>query len=413
MRSTWWTRAGRSAVVVALLTLATGATATAKPAPGRPAKRSGMNLFALTFGVMDVNRIFCGINNIGEICVDPNNSPVVGRGFWPKGTPDQYIFNTGLQLAGVIRFPGGKPAFTWAGDTTGAFFMDPRGSQAEGDPITLVYNSLDNSDAAAWPNGAFVRDTAIYDTSLVKAAAGGLVGISQQDLWVRTWDGNPAFTGDARPHPMGILVEERGLAWNYPTGNEDIIYFIFTFYNVTARTPAVYSGLDPAIQTEIANIGADFQDRNEAKYNIAIPDGGYTIDSLYAAFFADMDVGDASFNYSNVTLPFNMGFAYKQNFLEPSWRFPANIFGPPFVPSPGFIGVKYLRSPTDSTGKQRGLTMFSNTLNQATARFPSTATRRRPPPRWPTRPGTGPGVANHAVRCPASPTSGPRMPAFW
>ena len=370
MRSTWWTRAGRSAVVVALLTLATGATATAKPAPGRPAKRSGMNLFALTFGVMDVNRIFCGINNIGEICVDPNNSPVVGGGFWPKGTPDQYIFNTGLQLAGVIRFPGGKPAFTWAGDTTGAFFMDPRGSQAEGDPITLVYNSLDNADAAVWPPGAFVYDTAIYDTSLVKAAAGGLVGISQQDLWVRTWDGNPAFTGDARPHPMGILVEERGLAWNYPTGNEDIIYFIFTFYNVTARTPAVYSGLDPAIQTEIANIGADFQDRNEAKYNIAIPDGGYTIDSLYAAFFADMDVGDASFNYSNVTLPFNMGFAYKQNFLEPSWRFPANIFGPPFVPSPGFIGVKYLRSPTDSTGKQRGLTMFSNTLNQANSPAP-------------------------------------------
>ncbi|PYO40174.1 MAG: hypothetical protein DMD29_06690, partial [Gemmatimonadetes bacterium] len=119
----------------------------------------------------DVNRIFCGINNIGEICVDPNNSPVVGGGFWPKGTPDQYIFNTGLQLAGVIRFPGGKPAFAWAGDTTGAFFMDPRGDQAQGDPITLVYNALDAGDAASWPNGAVVRDTAIYDTSLVKAAS--------------------------------------------------------------------------------------------------------------------------------------------------------------------------------------------------------------------------------------------------
>src|SRR2546426_6341058 len=140
MRSTWWTRAGRSAVVVALLTLATGATATAKPAPGRPAKRSGMNLFALTFGVMDVNRIFCGINNIGELCVDPNNSPVVGGGFWPKGTPDQYIFNSGLQLAGVVST---LPAdgFPWRGDTLGAVFMDPRGDQAPGDPITPAYSS--------------------------------------------------------------------------------------------------------------------------------------------------------------------------------------------------------------------------------------------------------------------------------
>jgi len=362
MRSTWWTR---PALVVAILALAAGATAAAKPAPGRPAKRSGMNLFALTFGVMDVNRIFCGINNIGEICVDPNNSPVVGGGFWPKGTPDQYIFNTGLQLAGVIRFPGGKPAFAWAGDTTGAFFMDPRGDQAQGDPITLVYNALDAGDAASWPNGAVVRDTAIYDTSLVKAAAGGLVGISQEDLWVRTWDGNPAFLS-GRTHPMGILVEERGLAWNFPTGNEDIIYFIFTFYNVTASDPAKYSALDPAIRSEIAAIGADFQNRNEAKFNIAIPDGGYAIDSMYAAFFADMDVGDAGVNYSNVTLPFNMGFAYKADFLEPNWKFPTAIFGPPFVPSPGFIGVKYLRSPLDALGNPLGLTVFSNTLNQGT-----------------------------------------------
>ena len=48
-----------------------------------------------------------------------------------------------------------------------------------------------------------------------------------------------------------------------------------------------------------------------------------------------------------------------------------------------------------------------------TARFPSTTTRRRPPSPWPTRPGTGPGAPNRVARCPASPTSGPRMPARW
>src|SRR2546425_7885113 len=374
MRSTWLIRATRVAVGVALVAAVLDAVpAAAKPVPGRPAKRRN-SLFSLTFGVMNVNNIFCGINNIGELCVDPNNSPVVGGGFWPKGTPDQYIFNSGLQLAGTIPSTagGGKASFSWAGDTVGAFFMDPRGDQAEGAPITLVYSSLAPGDVGVnWPVGAYVRDTALYDTVLIARAANGFANrlggeaISQQDLWVRTWDGNPAFLS-GRTHPMGVLVEERGLAWNFPSGNEDIVYFIFTFYNVTASDPAKYSGLDPAIRNEVAAIGADFQNRNEAKFNIQIPDGGYAIDSMYAAFFADMDVGDAGVNYSNVTLPFNMGFAYKADFLEPNWVFPANIFGPPFVPSPGFIGVKYLASPTDSLGFPLGLTVFSNTLNQGT-----------------------------------------------
>ena len=320
-------------------------------------KRSGLNLFALTFGVMNVNRVFCGINNIGEVCVDPTNSPVVGGGSGRKGTPDQYVFNSGLQLAGTIPATAGFP---WHGDTVGAYFMDPRGTQAQGDPITLVYNSLDLGDNAAWPNGGIVRDTAIYSSVLLSRQS-----VSQQDLWVRTWDGNPAFLS-GRTHPMGILVEERGMAWNFPTGNEDIIYFVYTFYNVTARDPAAYSTLDPAIRGEIAAIGADFQNRNEARFGIDIPDGGYTVNNMYAAFFADMDVGDAGVNYATAVVPFAMGVAYKADFLEPSWQFPADIFGPPFVPSPGFIGVKYLRSPLDSAGNQVGLTIFSNTLNSAT-----------------------------------------------
>src|SRR2546422_6925164 len=160
MRSTWLIRAAGSAVAGALLAATVGASvATAGPAPNRGARRRGANLFALVFGVMNVNRWFCGINNIGELCVDPNNSPVVGGGFWPKGTPDQYVFNSGLQLAGVISPTAG---FSWQGDTVGAFFMDPRGDQAQGDPITLVYSSLDPADAGAWPNGAFVRDTTLF-----------------------------------------------------------------------------------------------------------------------------------------------------------------------------------------------------------------------------------------------------------
>ncbi len=364
MRSTWFTRAARATIALTLLSATAASSAAAGPGPERPGRRRAANLFAVTNAVLNVNRVFCGINNLGELCVDPTNSPVVGGGFWPKGTPDQYIFNSGLQLAGTIPTTagGGKPTFAWAGDTVGAYFFDARGTQVQGDAVTLVYNSLDAGDAAAWPNGAKVRDTALY--------AGVLIGrdnISQQDLWTRAWDGNPAFLS-GRTHPMGILVEERGLAWNFPTGNEDIIYFVFTFYNVTASNCSIYSGLSPAIQAEICQAGQNFQNRNEAVFNFNIPDGGYPISNLYASFSMDPDVGDASFDYSTAILPFNMGVAYKNDFLEPNWSFPPDIFGAPFVSSPGFVGVKYLRSPKVA-GSEVGLTMFSNTRNAATG-FP-------------------------------------------
>src|SRR3989454_12041994 len=128
MRSTWLIRAARSAVAGALLAATGGASvATGGAAPNRGARRRGANLFALVFGVMNGNRWFCGINNISELCVDPTNSPVVGGGFWPKRTPDPYLFNSGLQLAGQI--PSGITGFSWSGDTVGAFFMDPRGDR--------------------------------------------------------------------------------------------------------------------------------------------------------------------------------------------------------------------------------------------------------------------------------------------
>ncbi|HMJ58223.1 MAG TPA: T9SS type A sorting domain-containing protein [Gemmatimonadales bacterium] len=375
----------RAFVGLALLSATAVTVVAAKPGPERPARRRAVNLFAVTNGVLNVNRVFCGINNLGELCVDPTNSPVVGGGFWPKGTPDQYIFNSGLQLAGMIPAGagGGKPAFPWAGDTVGAYFFDARGTQVQGDAITLVYNSLDVGDAAAWPAGAFVNDTNIYHPILKQRADSGAlhrdgsgISISQQDLWTRAWDGNPGLLS-GRTHPMGILVEERGVAWNYPTGNEDIIYFLFTFYNVTASSCAVYGNLFPhvqdlirrtALQNEICAVGQNFQSRNEAVFNFNIPDGGYAIDSLYSAFSMDPDVGDAGANYSTAILPFNMGVAYKADFLEPNWSFPPDIFGAPFVSSPGFVGVKYLRSPKVG-GVEVGLSMFSNTRNAATG-FP-------------------------------------------
>ncbi|HTY07349.1 MAG TPA: hypothetical protein VMC86_12600, partial [Gemmatimonadales bacterium] len=354
--------------LTALAVIAGVTPAAAKPKPG--VKRASSNLFALTAAIMEVNHQYCPVINTGNVCTDPSGSGVIEGGFWPKGTPDSYIFNSGLQIGGTIPASAGIP---WAGDTVGAFFMDPRGDQQDGSPLTLVSSSLDAGDVAAWPSPeGSVTDTGVYSSVLL-----GLNSVSQQDLWFRAWDGNPTKLG-GRSHPMGVLVETRGMAWNYPSGNEDVIYFVYTFTNVTSSVAADYA--NPSIPNQnqtylnnLAALGAQFQQLNQTKYGFAFPAHGYEFDNVFAAFFEDCDVGTdhVAQNYSTPVFPFNMGVCYEAPFNEPSWTaagsFTPSIFTPPtFFVGPGFTSVKYLKSPTDNAGNPLGLVMFSNTLNAAT-----------------------------------------------
>ena len=367
MRSTWFTPVARVAVALAVVATVVGAPpAAARPKPG--VKRSGSNLFALTAAIMQVNHQYCPVINTGNVCTDPSGNGVIEGGFWPKGTPDSYIFNSGLQIGGNIPASAG---FAWAGDTVGAFFMDPRGDQQDGAPITLVYNSLDAGDQASWPADGQVEDTAVYNSVLI-----GRNSVSQQDLWFRAWDGNPNKLG-GRLHPMGVLVDVRGMAWNYPTGDEDIMYFVYTFTNVTSSDEADYdnpttTNNTPTYRASLASIGAQFQQLNDTKYGITIPTHGYEVDSVFAAFFEDCDVGtdNVGSNYSTPVFPFSMGVCYEAPFYEATWvtngSYDPTIFGAPFAAAPGFTSVKYLRSPVDSTGKEIGISMFSNTVNGAT-----------------------------------------------
>lgn len=246
--------------------------------------------------------------------------------------------------------------FPWAGDTIGAFFADFRGTQNSGQALTQIFSSRDTADLRLWPTGAVARDPGIFDVHLL-----GRQSVSNEDLWVRYWDGNVNFLS-GRTHPMGIVVDQRAMAFNAPRGNDDIVYFIFTLYNVSARDPAAYanSTIDPALQSEIAALGAGFQDSAEARLGVSIPDGGYRLDSLYMGLAMDADIGDVGQNYSNLILPFDLGLAYKRDFREPFWDFPLEIFGPPFAKAPGLLGTRFVRSPAPS------LAMFSNFTGSAT-----------------------------------------------
>ena len=346
----------RGVLLGGLLALAVAAVtpsmASAVPEPG--AKPRGFRLFARSTGALTINRVYCGLTSTGEVCVDSTNSSTIGGGYWPKGTADQYVFNSGLQLAGIIGSDGGP----WAQDTTGAFFFDPKGTTQHGQQVEPIYNASNPDDAANWPQAAFVPQGDAVE-EIFNPLLRGRVSASQGDVWWLSWDGNPAQNA-GREHPLGVVVEQRGMGWNFPAGNEDIVYFVYTFYNVTSLDPAAYAAIRPGLREIMIARAQQFHELNNAAFGVTLPTTGYTINNLFAAFAADMDVADAGANFSSVILPFALGHTYTSRFNQPAgWTFDPGIFAPPFFPGAGFVGVKYLKSPTGAGEIQ----LFSNTIN--------------------------------------------------
>jgi hypothetical protein len=365
-----------AALVAFLATAMLPALASAEPQPG--AKKKGFRLFARSLGAMTINRIYCGLSTAGQVCVDSTNSSTIGGGFWPKGTADQYVFNSGLQVAGIIGPDGG----TWANDTVGGFLFDPKGLTEHGEEVRPLYNATSADDIANWPDEACVPSEDAKDVvpdfngslfhPLLQSDAGkGTANIpdcrksaSQGDIWFVSWEGNYSARA-GRKHPLGVTVETRGLGWNFPAGNEDILYFIYTFYNTTTTDEAAYiaNGVRGSMAKLLAKKAQDFHTQLAANGITGVPTSGYTINNLFAAFAADMDVSQSDGNYSTVFFPFALGNTYEHTFQGAAgWTFDASIFGAPFFPGAGFVGVKYLKSPT-GPGE---INLFSNTVRSAT-----------------------------------------------
>ncbi|MDH3458643.1 MAG: hypothetical protein OER90_17525, partial [Gemmatimonadota bacterium] len=103
-RNTLFNRLLGAGLFGALLALAAAPSALAEPEDGvRRTRRGGFNLLgAASTWNASINRVQCGLDNQGNICTDVTGSPLGGGGFWPTGSPNQYIFNSGLQIAGII-----------------------------------------------------------------------------------------------------------------------------------------------------------------------------------------------------------------------------------------------------------------------------------------------------------------------
>ncbi|HET7023951.1 MAG TPA: hypothetical protein VFI39_01945, partial [Gemmatimonadales bacterium] len=375
----------------------------ARPKPGvTPA--GSFRLFGRSLGAATVNRIYCGLLSSGKVCADSTNSSTIPGGFWPKGTGNQYVFNSGMQFGGVIadaNLAGGGDGgpFVWSSDTTGAFFFDARGDLSHGQEVQPIFNYQNASDQASWPDAAKVpandRGSSTYFSLLQ-----GQDEASQGDIWFLTWDGDPAFSA-GRKHPLGVLVETRMMGWNYPAGNNDILYLVYTFYNVSSTCPADYAGVRPSMQSILLQQAAVFQAKNNAAFGITLPACGYTISKFFANFAADMDVTpDAGNNYASVNIPYQLGYVYSSYFAQNSSAtgYPPDIDGPPFMGGYGFVGVKYLASPDSGTAPNKapaGLSLFSDTENGGVFGDPGNAIQLYRYMSGTVSPSLGDGQCNH------------------
>ena len=56
------------------------------------------------------------------------------------------------------------------------------------------------------------------------------------------------------------------MTWNFPVGNEDILYFIYTFYNITSTNAADYAAVRPTIQPVLMERAQKFHDLVQQRF---------------------------------------------------------------------------------------------------------------------------------------------------
>lgn len=353
-------------VLGCLLLLQASAVDAQVPLPKQMGQRAQVStaftLATSPIAIVRENQVVCPLVYEGDICADVINAPFIMGFLWPADTPDNYMFGSGVQITGIVGAGAGCTAavretsvtpdcFAWSGDTTGALFHESSRLRISGSPVAGFFDSRDGSAAGEWPTAGFapdfpsltsiIRDSSIFHPSLI-----GRTTASGQDTWAAYWDGDPTRGTRGRSHPMGILVEQRSLAWNYPDGNDATIFFVFRITNVTDN---------PRFQTLSEDHLFAGQDR--------LPDAGWRMDSLYFTWSADPDIGIYfASNHLTAITPFDMMLAYQSTFVEDFFEYPPRQFHSPFMTrSPGMMGMKFLRTPEDPvTGRERGLTSVNS-----------------------------------------------------
>ena len=244
------------------------------------------------------NNIIFGVDNRGNLGKDPGGSSTTGGGYWRSRT-DQYVFQSGLHVAGV--FDGnGNGVLADTVETEAVYDEEWReglATNSQDDAINRLYNSTNTTDLDEWPD--YFRDE-----------NGDPKIFGQQDIVTFYTDVKGPVNSAAGRFRLGVQVYQRVKLFSV-TSQKDIMYVQWDFQNASQYINDDVNG-DGSIDVS----------------------GPYTINGMLAVVNTDFDIGDADDDRAAVSPLLNMAIYWDSNFSE------AN-----FNNTPGFLGIKFLDSP--------------------------------------------------------------------
>ncbi|MFQ6105224.1 MAG: hypothetical protein ACE5OP_13195, partial [Candidatus Glassbacteria bacterium] len=279
------------------------------------AGQGGPSLSRTVIKFHDYNAVKLAVSNSGQIGIDLFT--MNGTGFWPGNTPNNYVFGTGVWIAGLadIDFDGAQDTvFLQAYDPVsgGTEFREGRYGQDPNSSLATVFSSADaTTEETEWNLENWPDEFRILDEDPESDTYLQMIPFvrSDQDLVTiyNTFEGAPIY---GRNVPFEI--RQRSMA--YTAGlSRQVIFFIFEIENISDRAV----GWEP-ITLEDAWMGY-----------LSDMDIGETFADDRTSFFTTMEDPETA-----ETIPINMGFAWDNDFTESN-----------FVGTPGFIGIAYLQSP--------------------------------------------------------------------
>ncbi|MEA1996523.1 MAG: hypothetical protein U9N45_02750, partial [Gemmatimonadota bacterium] len=280
------------------------------------ARGSGPLLSAFRTRIITGNRVEFNMSNNGYLAVDPNRGSITPGGFWPSGSEDGYIFQSGLHLMGIIDSDGDGIASDIV-ETNLVFdseWREGRPTETEDDPESRLYFSTDEKDLAQWP-----EEFLILDQNPGSPTCGQLVPDvrSEQDIVSIYTDVDAPVNTAAGSLRLGIEVRQHVLSYSL-RDLQDITFVIWDIYNASE----FISDAD------------------------VVP--GWDIHEAFVNIKTDFDIGENALDDRCAVSPVrNMSIAFDSDFKEAG-----------FSGTPAFFGISFLKGPTDSDKTDNPNTLF-------------------------------------------------------
>jgi len=202
------------------------------------------------------NNIAFYISNNGFLAINPT-SPFAPGGFWPSGSTNNYIYQSGLNILGIIDADG-DGVFSDTVETSAVYDAEWREGRASGtkdDPDAKLFFSTSSEDLALWPD-EFRRVDDDPDSPTFGQRIPLVIG--DQDLVTFFTDVDAPLFKSAGIHRLGLEVSQRVVLIS--TGIErDIMFVHWKITNATGYVdPAEVSGVPYDIRGVLVDIKTDF-----------------------------------------------------------------------------------------------------------------------------------------------------------